>query len=81
MQQIQGDITHTLYDLMKYCGHVQIAQVPNRNEPNTNGELDYRYILNELKKAGYDDWIGLEYKPMNSSSNTFKWIKEFGYSL
>lgn len=81
MQHIKGNITNTLKDLVEYCGHVQIAQVPNRNEPNTTGELDYKYILQELKKAGYDDWIGLEYKPMKVTGEGLKWIQEFGYTL
>lgn len=81
MQHIKGDITNTIKELMEYCGHVQIAQVPNRNEPNTPGELNYKYILEELKKIGYDDWVGLEYKPLNDTKDGLKWIQEFGYSL
>lgn len=81
MQHIKGDVTNTIKDLIKYCGHVQIAQVPNRNEPSVDGELNYKYILTELKNIGYNDWIGLEYKPKNNSSDCFKWIQEYGYSL
>lgn len=60
---------------------LQIAQVPNRNEPNIPGEINYQYILPLLEANGYNDWIGLEYKPAASSKDGLKWIKEFGYSL
>lgn len=81
LQHIQGNVTNTIKDLIKYIGHVQIAQVPNRNEPNTEGELNYTYILDLLEKEGYNDWIGLEYKPKSETSNGLCWIKEMGYTL
>ncbi|KAK4871872.1 hypothetical protein RN001_015996 [Aquatica leii] len=81
LQQIQGDISHTIKELYKYIGHVQIAQVPNRNEPDAPGELDYKFIFDLLEKAGYDDWIGLEYKPQTTTMEGLKWIKQFNYTL
>ncbi|MGH3354954.1 MAG: hydroxypyruvate isomerase family protein [Nocardioidaceae bacterium] len=42
--------------------HVQIADVPGRNEPGT-GELAIDRYLGHLERAGYDGWVGLEYKP------------------
>ena len=47
-------------------GHIQIAQVPLRNEPSTPGEINYPYVLALLaKELQYKHWIGLEYKPLN----------------
>jgi hydroxypyruvate isomerase len=60
---------------------LQIAQVPNRNEPDTPGEINYEYVLRNLESNGYNDWIGLEYKPAASSKDGLKWIKNFGYAL
>lgn len=45
-------------------GHVQVAQVPGRNEPNSAGELNYRYLFNTLQKLDYQGYIGCEYKPL-----------------
>lgn len=59
----------------------QIAQVPSRNEPDTPGEINYPYILNLLKENGYDDWVGLEYKPKGNTRDGLSWIEEYGYSL
>lgn len=81
LQQISGDLSHTITNLMPYVGHVQIAQVPNRNEPNTPGEINYEYILKLLSEKGYNDWIGLEYKPLDKTKDGLTWINDYGYFL
>ncbi|ARH94663.1 TIM barrel protein [Streptomyces sp. MOE7] len=54
--------------------HVQIADNPGRGAPGT-GELDFDALLDRLKKAGYDGWIGLEYKPGDTpSASSFAWL-------
>ncbi|XP_076388292.1 hydroxypyruvate isomerase-like protein Gip isoform X2 [Megachile rotundata] len=62
-------------------GHIQIAQVPHRHEPNTPGEINYKYILSTLEQEGYNGYIGLEYSPKLSSREGLGWIQEFGYKL
>ncbi|MFG2818280.1 TIM barrel protein [Kitasatospora sp. NPDC048365] len=55
-------------------GHVQIADVPARNEPGT-GELDFEDLFARLSAAGYTGRIGLEYKPSNGvSADSFGWL-------
>lgn len=54
-------------------GHVQIADAPGRNEPGT-GELDLDGYLGKLSAAGYDGWVGLEYKPSGASVDAFDWL-------
>ncbi|KAF5294817.1 hypothetical protein FQA39_LY00301 [Lamprigera yunnana] len=54
LQQICGDISHKIENLMKYVGHVQVAQVPNRNEPHMCGELDYKYNINHKQQHWKD---------------------------
>lgn len=81
LQHIYGNITHAIEDMAKYTGHVQIAQVPDRNEPDTPGEINYKYVIDTLVKNGYDDWIGLEYKPKSDPTKGLKWVKEYGYNL
>lgn len=67
--------------MAEHIGHVQIAQVPDRHEPDTPGEVNYNYVINSLSKVGYDDWIGLEYKPKADPVQGLKWVNDFGYSL
>ncbi|KAJ8923484.1 hypothetical protein NQ315_010062 [Exocentrus adspersus] len=78
LQLIRGNISNTIKELIEYIGHVQIAQAPNRNEPNCPGEINYQYVLGQLQNAGYNDWIGLEYKPVSNTKDGLKWIGELG---
>ena len=52
------------------AGHVQIAQVPSRNEPDSAGELNFPYLLSLLEELGYQGYIGCEYKPKGKSRAT-----------
>jgi hydroxypyruvate isomerase len=54
-------------------GHVQIADAPGRGEPGT-GTLAIEPRLARLAAAGYDGWIGLEYKPTGDSADSFAWL-------
>ncbi|KAK0163350.1 hypothetical protein PV327_007041 [Microctonus hyperodae] len=81
LQHIVGNITNIIKENISYLGHVQIAQVPDRHEPDTFGELNYQYILRQLEQLGYNDYVGLEYKPKSKSIEGLTWIKKFGYSL
>lgn len=53
--------------------HVQIADHPGRHEPGT-GQLDLEGYLGKLAAAGYDGWVGLEYKPSGASADSFGWL-------
>ena len=63
-QIVEGDVATRIrrYVATGHVGHVQIAGVPERHEPDT-GELDYRYLFDVLDDAGYDGWVGCEYRP------------------
>ncbi|MGW1226377.1 TIM barrel protein [Streptomyces sp. NPDC002530] len=55
-------------------GHVQIADNPGRGAPGT-GSLPLERLLDELTKAGYEGWVGLEYKPGDRpSAASFDWL-------
>lgn len=55
-------------------GHVQIADNPGRGAPGT-GSLPLEELLGQLRKAGYDGWIGLEYKAGDRpSAESFAWL-------
>lgn len=62
-------------------GHIQIAQVPNRHEPDTLGEINYKYVLNLLERIDYTGYIGLEYRPIGLTRQGLNWIEEYGYNL
>lgn len=81
LQHLKGNITNCIKEMLSTIGHIQIAQVPNRNEPNTPGEINYKYIFSILEQHNYSDFIGLEYKPANDTIKGLKWIDDYGFQL
>jgi 2-dehydrotetronate isomerase len=55
--------------------HIQIAGVPERNEPNT-GEVNYAYLFDLIDELGYEGWIGCEYIPKAGTSEGLGWLKD-----
>jgi hydroxypyruvate isomerase len=54
-------------------GHVQIADGPGRGEPGS-GTLDLTGQLGALAAAGYDGYVGLEYKPTTTTEESLGWL-------
>lgn len=54
-------------------GHVQIADVPGRHQPGT-GRLDVEDLLRRLDRAGYRGHVGLEYRPLGPTADSFGWL-------
>ncbi|GAC1327198.1 MAG: hydroxypyruvate isomerase family protein [Beijerinckiaceae bacterium] len=76
----EGDVLAKLRRFFWIIGHVQIAAVPSRAEPD-EGELDYRTVFKALETLGYDGWIGCEYKPRGGTDAGLAWTKALGVSL
>ena len=74
LQIMQGDISRLLEKMMPITGHIQIAAVPSRAEPD-EGELDYRNILKSIDSLGYKGFIGAEYKPRGTTDEGLGWMK------
>jgi len=73
IQIMQGDLCHRLRHYSGYIGHVQIAAVPDRGEPDS-GEIDYRYLLSALDDSGYAGYVGAEYRPRQSTEAGIGWL-------
>ncbi|WP_432038017.1 TIM barrel protein [Streptomyces cucumeris] len=67
------DLPRVIENYADRTGHVQIADVPGRGAPGT-GALDIPGLLDRLRTAGYDGWVGLEYKPGGPSADSFDWL-------
>ncbi|KAK7501049.1 hypothetical protein BaRGS_00007534 [Batillaria attramentaria] len=78
-QIMDGNLTQNLKEQLPYIGHIQISQVPDRGEPDASGEICFPYVFSLLEKAGYDGYIGLEYKPRGSTLEGLQWMKQYGY--
>jgi hydroxypyruvate isomerase len=76
-QIVEGDVSMKLrkYLPQKSVGHIQIASVPARNEPD-QGELNYDYLLDLIDEVGFDGWIGCEYRPRAGTSEGLAWFRE-----
>ena len=72
-QIVQGDVTMTLRKYFPRVGHVQIAGVPERHEPDT-GELNNGYLMRVLDELGYAGWVGCEYRPRAGTEEGLGWI-------
>jgi len=76
-QIVQGDLTRTLESLLPYIGHIQIAGVPERHEPDT-GEVNYPWLFEHLDSLAYDGWIGCEYRPRGKTIEGLAWGQKWG---
>lgn len=76
----QGDVLTRLHKVWDHVGHVQIAAVPSRAEPD-EGELNFPAIFRALEELGYDGWIGAEYRPRGDTNTGLSWVKTLGVSL
>ena len=75
-QVAQGDVTRRMEALMPVIAHMQLADVPGRNEPGT-GEIAWDYVLGRIDELGYSGWIGCEYRPSTETTASLYWIKRF----
>lgn len=75
-QVMEGDLARRLQKHRDGVGHVQIAGVPDRHEPNT-GEVCYDYLFDQLDALGYEGWIGCEYIPAGATSAGLGWLRQY----
>jgi hydroxypyruvate isomerase len=73
----QGDIIRRLEKLLPLIGHIQIAAVPSRAEPD-EGEINYPAIFDLIEAVGYVGWVGCEYRPRGDTDAGLSWRDSFG---
>jgi 2-dehydrotetronate isomerase len=76
LQIMGGDLIKKFERYRDLVGHVQIAAVPSRAEPD-EGELAYPAILAAFERLGYTSWIGAEYKPRGKTEDGLSWRKAY----
>jgi 2-dehydrotetronate isomerase len=79
-QIVEGDLLMTFKKYFDHIGHVQIAGVPDRHEPD-EGEVNYSYLLRMLDEMGYAGWIGCEYRPRRGTEEGLRWMDSFASDL
>ena len=75
-QIVEGDVATKLRKYLPTgrVGHLQIAGVPDRHEPDT-GELEHGYLFGVIDELGYPGWIGCEYRPAAGTSSGLGWLR------
>ena len=76
MQIVEGDLAKTIERLLARIGHIQIADVPDRNEPGT-GEINFPWLLAHVDRLGYQGWIGAEYIPKGDTAQGLTWAAPY----
>lgn len=61
-QKITGDVLGTWAKCRDLVAHVQVAQTPDRSEPD-QGDIDYPAFFAQLDADGYQGWVSGEYRP------------------
>ena len=62
------DVPAVLDRVHSRIGHVQVADVPGRHEPGT-GTADLDGWVRQLRRLGYQGWVGLEYAPLDTTAS------------
>jgi len=75
--RVEGDPATEFRRNFPRIGHVQIAGVPHRNEPDT-GDIDYRPLFNLFEEMGYEGWVSCEYRPRAGTLEGLGWAREWG---
>ena len=75
VQIMEGDLIKRLERHRDAIGHVQIAAVPSRAEPD-EGEVNFSAIFAALDTIGYCSFVGLEYKPRGKTEDGIGWMQK-----
>jgi hydroxypyruvate isomerase len=76
-QIMTGDLARSFEQHLPLIGHVQIAGVPERHEPDT-GEINYPYLFEVIDRLGYAGWVGCEYFPAARTEDGLGWAFRYG---
>ena len=76
-QIVGGDLIRRFEAHLPLVGHVQIAGVPSRREPD-EGEVNYPEIFAALDRLGYAGFVGCEYRPRGRTEDGLGWARPYG---
>jgi len=75
-QITHGDLATNFRQYLGITGHVQIAGVPERHEPDV-GEINYRYLFDAIDASGYAGFVGCEYRPRGGTREGLRWLDAY----
>ncbi|HLK84603.1 MAG TPA: TIM barrel protein [Xanthobacteraceae bacterium] len=72
-----GDLITRFKRHQTIIGHVQVAAVPSRAEPD-EGEVNYAAIFDMLDRSDYAGFVGCEYRPRRRTEDGLGWARRYG---
>ncbi len=78
MQIMEGNLIETVKANLDIIGHIQIAGVPGRHEPDNMQEINYPYLLDVIDDSDYDQWVACEYHPRGQTVAGLRWALPYG---
>lgn len=77
-QIVEGDLAMKIRHYLPtgQVGHIQIAGVPERHEPD-RGELNHPYLFDLLDALGYTGHVGAEYRPRAGTRAGLGWFAPY----
>ncbi|QHE74590.1 2-oxo-tetronate isomerase [Hydrogenophaga sp. PBL-H3] len=75
-QIMEGDLSRRLQKHFAGVGHIQIAGVPDRHEPD-GGEVNFPHLFDLLDQLGYAGFVGCEYRPKAGTSEGLGWLRRY----
>ena len=75
-QVVEGDLATKIRRYIGNVGHMQVAGVPERHEPDV-GEINHPYLFQLIDELGYEGWIGCEYRPRRGTSEGLGWFAPY----
>lgn len=76
MQMMGEALEANIRRYLPHVGHIQIANVPGRHEPN-QGEMNYPFLFRLLDELKYQGWIGCEYRPKTTTLEGLSWLEKY----
>jgi 2-dehydrotetronate isomerase len=77
VQIVSGDLLRRFEAHLPLIGHVQVASVPRRHEPD-EGEVNYPEIFAALDRLDYAGFVGCEYRPRGRTEDGLGWARRYG---
>jgi hydroxypyruvate isomerase len=77
VQIIGGDLITRFEKHLPLVGHVQIAAVPSRAEPD-EGEVNFPAVFAALDRLGWSGYVGCEYRPRARTEDGLVWARPYG---
>jgi hydroxypyruvate isomerase len=77
VQIVGGDLITRFEKHLPLVGHVQIAAVPSRAEPD-EGEINYPGVFAALDRLGWAGFTACEYKPRGRTEDGLTWGRAYG---